>query len=199
MLTERQKEILEHAITLISEKGIQGLTMKNLSKRLGISEPAIYRHYDNKIDILLSLLDYFTNSTLGNFSNQKQIHLNAVDRLKIIFDNHFEALERTPALVAVIFSEEIFRNEEVLKNKVKLIMERNAASIAAIINEGKHKEELNMLIDTQQLATIFMGSLRLLVKRWQMSNFGFDLKQEGDALFETLNQLVNVKSYDYGN
>ena len=58
MLTERQQEIWDHAIALISEKGIQGLTMKNLSKRLGISEPAIYRHYENKIDILVSLLDY---------------------------------------------------------------------------------------------------------------------------------------------
>lgn len=194
MLTERQQEILEHAIALISEKGIQGMTMKNLSKRLGISEPAIYRHYENKIDILISLLDYFTNSTSGIFNDQKLNHLNAVERLKIIFNKHFEALDRSPALVAVIFSEEIFRNEAILSNKVKLIMERNAASIAAIIDEGKRKEEINLAIDTQQLTTIFMGSLRLLVKRWQMCNFEFDLKQEGNALFETLNQLVNIKS-----
>ncbi|MCK9452649.1 MAG: TetR/AcrR family transcriptional regulator [Bacteroidales bacterium] len=194
MLTERQQEILEHAIDLIAEKGIQGLTMKNLSKRLGISEPAIYRHYDNKIEILLSLLDYFTNSTSGIFNDQSLSHLNAVERLKIIFNKHFEALEHTPALVAVIFSEEIFRNEAILSNKVKLIMERNAASIAAIIEEGKQKGELDLSIDTQQLTTIFMGSLRLLVKRWQMCNFDFNLKQEGEALFDTLNQLVNYKS-----
>ncbi len=194
MLTERQQEILEHAINIISEKGIQGLTMKNLSKRLGISEPAIYRHYDNKIEILLSLLDYFTNSTSGIFNDQSLSHLDAVERLKIIFNKHIEALEHTPALVAVIFSEEIFRNEAILSNKVKLIMERNAASIAAIIEEGKQKGELDISIDTQQLTTIFMGSLRLLVKRWQMCNFDFNLKQEGEALFDTLNQLVNYKS-----
>jgi len=194
MLTERQQEILGHAIDLISEKGIQGFTMKNLSKRLGISEPAIYRHYDNKIDILVSLLDYFTNSTSGIFNDQKMSHLNAVERLKIIFNKHFETLERTPALVAVIFSEEIFRNKAILSNKVKLIMERNAAAIEAIIDEGKQKGELDTAIDTQQLTTIFMGSLRLLVKRWQMCNFDFNLKQEGDALFGTLNQLVNYKS-----
>ena len=193
MLTERQQEILGHAIDLISEKGIQGFTMKNLSKRLGISEPAIYRHYDNKIDILVSLLDYFTTSTSGIFSDQKLNHLTAVERLKMIFIKHFEALEHTPALVAVIFSEEIFRNEAILSNKVKLVMERNAASIAAIIEEGKQKGELNTAIDTQQLTTIFMGSLRLLVKRWQMCNFDFNLKSEGDALFETLTKLVNFK------
>lgn len=194
MLTERQQEILDHAITLISEKGIQGLTMKNLSKRLDISEPAIYRHYENKIDILVSLLDYFTSNTSGIFRDEKHQDLPAIDRLKIVFNKHFETFESTPALVAVVFSEEIFRNEAVLSNKVKLIMERNAASIVAILDEGKQKGEIHQSLNTEQLTTIFMGSLRLLVKRWQMCNFDFDLKQEGDALFETLNQLINFKS-----
>ena len=55
MKTERQQEIINVALKLINEKGIQGLTMKNLSKEIGISEPAIYRHFENKIEILLAI------------------------------------------------------------------------------------------------------------------------------------------------
>ena len=54
MLTERQQEILDKSIEIISRKGIQGLTIKNLSKEIGISEPAIYRHFESKTDILLT-------------------------------------------------------------------------------------------------------------------------------------------------
>ena len=43
---------MESALGLIAEKGIQGLTIKNLSKKIGISEPAIYRHFDSKSSIL---------------------------------------------------------------------------------------------------------------------------------------------------
>jgi AcrR family transcriptional regulator len=193
MYTERQQEILEHAINLIAEKGIQGMTIKNLSKRLGITEPAIYRHYESKIEILLSLLDYFITSTSGIFQEQINSEISAIDRIKIIFQKHFEAFEKTPALVAVIFSEEIFRNEIVLSNKVKQIMERNAASIYAIIEAGKQRGEISENISTQQLTIIFMGSLRLLVKRWQMNGFNFDLSTEGAELFNTLNQLINSK------
>jgi len=168
--------------------------LKNLSKRLGIYKLAIYRHCESKIDILLSLLDYFTNNTSGIYKDEQHQDLPAIERLKNVFNKHFQTFESRPALVAVIFLEEIFRNELVLSNKVKLIMECNAASITAILDESKRKGEIKPAIDTQQLATIFMGSLRLLVKRWQMCNFEFDLKKEGDALFETLNQLVNFKS-----
>ncbi len=192
MYTERQQEILEHAINLIAEKGIQGMTIKNLSKRLGITEPAIYRHYESKIEILISLLDYFITTTSGIFQEQINSEISASDRIKIIFQKHFEAFERTPALVAVIFSEEIFRNEIVLSNKVKHIMERNAASIDAIIEAGKQRGEISKSLSTQQLTTIFMGSLRLVVKKWQMNGFSFDLSTEGEELFQTLNQLINT-------
>ncbi len=46
--TVRQKQIIQESIQLIADKGIQGLTIKNISKSIGISEPAIYRHFDNK-------------------------------------------------------------------------------------------------------------------------------------------------------
>lgn len=39
MLTKRQAEIIEKSILIIDEKGIQGLTIKSLSKAIGISEP----------------------------------------------------------------------------------------------------------------------------------------------------------------
>jgi len=52
MLTDRQIEIINKSIDIIATKGIQGLTIKNLSKEIGISEPAIYRHFESKTDIL---------------------------------------------------------------------------------------------------------------------------------------------------
>ncbi len=63
MKTERQIEIINVALELISEKGIQGLTIKNLAKKIGITEPAIYRHYDSKTDILIAVLDLFKQNT----------------------------------------------------------------------------------------------------------------------------------------
>ena len=44
-LTKRQKEIINTSSDLIATGGIQNFTMKSLSKDIGISEPAIYRHF----------------------------------------------------------------------------------------------------------------------------------------------------------
>ena len=50
MLSERQEQIIEESIKLIDNKGIQGFTIKNLSKEIGISEPGIYKDLDETAD-----------------------------------------------------------------------------------------------------------------------------------------------------
>ncbi|MFW6247831.1 MAG: TetR family transcriptional regulator [bacterium] len=51
-LTDRQHQIVDHAIEMIGEGGLSGLTMRRLSERLGVTEPALYRHFENKTAML---------------------------------------------------------------------------------------------------------------------------------------------------
>jgi AcrR family transcriptional regulator len=191
MLTDRQLEIIQTSIKLISSKGIQGLTMKNLSKEIGISEPAIYRHYDNKIEILVSILDYFSSTTQTIFFSEMQKEGTSLEKIERIFINHFKAFSETPSLVAVIFSEEIFRNEPLLSEKVKEIMERNSKVIQTILEEGKRTGEIDPVYNVQHLSILIMGSLRLLIKQWQMADFNFDLQAYGTNFFRTIRQILN--------
>jgi AcrR family transcriptional regulator len=191
MLTDRQLEIIQTSIKLISSKGIQGLTMKNLSKEIGISEPAIYRHYDNKIEILVSILDYFSSTTQTIFFSEMQKEGTSLEKIERIFINHFKAFSETPSLVAVIFSEEIFRNEPLLSEKVKEIMERNSKVIQTILEEGKRTGEIDPVYNVQHLSILIMGSLRLLIKQWQMADFNFDLQAYGTNFFRTIKQILD--------
>ncbi|MBT4340250.1 MAG: TetR/AcrR family transcriptional regulator, partial [Bacteroidetes bacterium] len=106
MQTDRQKEIVEVALELITEKGIQGLTIKNLSKKIGISEPAIYRHFDNKIQILISILEFFKDNTEQIFKKELNNNDKAIDKIEHLFTRHFASFSTTPSLVSVIFAEE---------------------------------------------------------------------------------------------
>lgn len=72
-LTVRQQEIIDAALALIAEQGIQNLTIKNIAAALKITEPAIYRHFDSKFAILDALLDSFDHgsvSVLGGFRGE---------------------------------------------------------------------------------------------------------------------------------
>lgn len=191
MQTERQKEIIEAALDLINKKGIQGLTIKNLSKKIGFSEPAIYRHYDNKIQILLAILDYFKLNSEKTFVNELKGNYKAIDKIDHIFSKHYKTFSENPSLVSVLFSEEIFRGEPELMKKINEIIEKNGNILTQIIDEGQKNHEIRTDIDANHFAVIIMGSLRLFIKKWHFSGYSFDILEEGKKLIESIKKLVS--------
>jgi len=191
MITERQQEIIETALGLINEKGIQGLTIKNLSKKLGITEPAIYRHFENKIQILIALLDLLKKNTSGIFQSELNSDEPAVLKIERLFEKHFKSFAEMPSLASVVFSEEIFRNEEKLISKISEVIEYNNQTLLAILNEGQLRNEIRDDILADHLVIFIMGALRLFVKKWQFSGFSFNLQKEGAKLTESVKCLIS--------
>ncbi len=189
-LTKRQKEIVEASLEIIGEGGIQALTIKNISKKVGISEPAIYRHFDSKTQILLTILDFFIINNKQLIQQDLKQNKNVLEVIELLFDNFIKTFLEYPYLISVIFSEEIFRNDEVFKEKSSLIINENYAMITGLIRKGQEKNEIRSDLDAASLATIIMGSLRLCVKRWQMSDYAFSLKENGNRLKQTILKIL---------
>lgn len=190
MQTERQKEIIEVALELITKKGIQGLTIKNLAKKIGITEPAIYRHYDSKIDILIAILGVFGKNTERIFEKELSSDSKSIDKIEHLFTQHFTSLSATPSLVSVIFSEEIFRNEPILIDKISEVIDKNDKILTSIIISGQKNGEIRTDIEAKNLSVIIMGSLRLFIKKWQFSAYSYNLPKEGKKLIESIKLLI---------
>ena len=110
MQTERQIQIVKSSIELIASKGIQGFTIKNLAKVIGISEPAIYRHFENKIEILITILNNFKE--MSEMMSEMVVNSNDTANEKIEFMFHkiinylaaeLRGIKTTSAVVSVIF------------------------------------------------------------------------------------------------
>ncbi len=189
-ITERQQQIINVSLELIAESGIQSLTIKNLAKKIGFAESAIYRHYENKIQILLAILDFFKQNIETFFLTELNSTDTAINKIEHLFKNHFTKFDSSPSLVAVIFSEEIFRNEKELSEKVAEIMDKNASALKTIINNGQNNGEIRVDIDSSHLSVIIMGSLRMFVKKWQMSNYNFSLIEKGAEFTNSIKELI---------
>jgi AcrR family transcriptional regulator len=190
MQTERQQQIIEESIKIIDEKGIQGLTIKNLSKAIGISEPGIYRHFESKTEILLSMLNNFKEMAIMLSRIMDTYEATAIEKISFMFSKMLELFSETPSMVSVIFSEEIFKNEEVLKNKIVEILNLHAQTLENILSKGQSEKNVREDIDEKSLALMAMGSLRLLVKKWDLNNHNFNLKTEGNKLIAVLNIVL---------
>lgn len=189
-LSERQREIIEISLEIIAEQGIQGLTIKNLAKRIGFSESAIYRHYENKIEILTAILDYFKSNTEDFYNREFNSNLDTLSKIEHLFKNQFRMFAASPSLVAVIFAEELFRNEPKLKQTVAEIMQNTSNILTHIIVEGQQQGVVRTTIDASHLAIIVLGSLRMYVKQWHISDYAFNLVKEGESFIQSIKEII---------
>ena len=190
MLSERQQQIIQESIKLIDTKGIQGFTIKNLSKEIGISEPGIYRHFESKFAILAAILDSFMFQMQHFKERFVDGNKNALKKIENIYISHFQLFTKNPAIISVIFAEEIFHNDKILYNKINEILKMNENLISQIIEKGQKANEIKSEINKNQITIMLMGSLRLIVKRWKMSSYAFDLMKEGKELLNSINSLI---------
>ena len=195
LFTRRQREILDASVQLIDESGIQNLTIKNLANRMQISEPAIYRHFDSKIDILIAILDDFNLKIEKNISVQPGLILekgmDSLMRIKHIFTNHLNFFTGNPAMASVVFSEEIFQNDKRLSDRVYSIMKYRLEIITGLIKKGQEEGAIRSDVHAEQIALLFTGSLRMIVARWRLSKREFDLVKSGSDLIETIIMLIS--------
>ena len=192
--TDRQIEIMEAATARIDAYGIQNLTIKTLAADIGLSEPALYRHFKSKNDILLGLLNYFITGMKNRLNN---IPVNpdatAAEELRAIFNSQLQTFTNKPAIVSVIFAESIFHYDEGLSYKVSEIMDLMHQYVNKNIEKGQKGGTYNKLIGASTLTTIILGGMRMTVLKWKLSGHKSNLIKDGTAVLEGILKMIEKK------
>ncbi len=189
-LSKRQIEIIEAATKLIGKGGVQSLTTKTLAAEMGFSEPALYRHFSDKNEILKSVLMYYREFLRQGLTGIIQSDSTGKEKIKAMIDFQFNHFAKSPAVIMVIFSETSFQFNNQLSQAVSGILLQKRKMVSTIIASGQEEGSIRTDISPEQLTTMIMGSMRFTILRWRLSNFDFDLVDEGKELCRTLDILM---------
>lgn len=191
--TRAKTAVLTAAAFVIREEGPRAATLKNIASRAGITEPAIFRHFDG-VDGLFE----------GLFSVYERIR----SRFDEAFRSEGKGLAKLRAAVAsivdnyaasgdfaylVLNARQVFREYPELKDK---IAERDVAehkSVLACIEEGIKAGEIRGDVDPSSIAVALTGGINSIVALWIESGFAFDLKQICSERWEDVERLAATK------
>jgi AcrR family transcriptional regulator len=188
--TPRQTEIINAATELIGEGGVQNLTTKKLAAKMNFSEPALYRHFKDKNDILRSILLYFKGNMGEGLKQVLLENKTGLDKIMDIISYQFNFFMKFPAVIMVIFSETSFQGEKKLSITVKNIVDDKKKIIEDILLSGQKDKSIRGDISIDQLTNLIMGSMRISVLNWRLHGFEFNLLREGEELQKTIEILL---------
>lgn len=187
---QRQEMIIDEAIRIIHTNGYHSLSIRELSKQVQISEPAIYRHFLNKEDIILGILNRmvdFDHLLEKDILNKKD----AKEKIKHFILFHFEFLEKKPEMTSVLFAEDMFDQSEILRNRLMFIIKKRKNLLNTILSDAKKNDEISE-VDVQDILSIILGLIRMVVLEWRLSNFKFSIIGRGKGIIKTLEKLIFI-------
>ena len=62
----RREEVLEAALTLVSEHGVAGTSLRKLAAELGISQPSLYHYFPSKDALVTAVVEYCAEKMLAS-------------------------------------------------------------------------------------------------------------------------------------
>ena len=100
---ERRQQLLEVAAELFASRGYRGTTTADLAKSAGITEPILYRHFENKHDLFVTLLDEVGREVIAAWESALEGASSPRARLRVLLASNPATSERGRGVYRVIF------------------------------------------------------------------------------------------------
>ncbi len=191
-IKKRQLEIIEAAGEILTESGLAGLTTKNLAAKIGFGESALYRHFKSREEIILTMLQYLAADMDKRLTACVANLEDPVEKLKAVFNNQFDFFQKHPHFLVAVFSEGLLEESKKINAAIMQIMATKRKHLLPIIKQGQLEGLFETSASAEDLMHIIMGSFRLHMLQWRMTDFSFDVKQKGNKLMGSILALIKV-------
>jgi len=183
--------LLRSAAVVMREQGPRSATLKNIAGKAGVTEPAIFRHFDGVDGVfnsLYSVAELFYGLFAGYFKSEE---LKGLDRLEAAMASILATLKDNSDFAYVIAKPDpIFRQYPKLKAKVAEMDASLRKAVVDCLKEAKGAGQLVPAADVEPLASAFIGSFFQVAYSWTDDVDGYDPRKEGKKALDGLFSLA---------
>ena len=101
---ERRAEIVEAALQLLADVPLERLSTRQLARELGLSQPALFRHFRSREGILLALVEHARAELGADVAEAVAGTQDPMDQLAALLHTLLTSVERRPGLPRLLFS-----------------------------------------------------------------------------------------------
>ncbi|GAB4217825.1 MAG: TetR/AcrR family transcriptional regulator [Rhodoferax sp.] len=162
------------ALALAARRSPADITTTDLARAVGISQGAVFKHFDSKTSIWLAVLDWTAETLLGRLQAAAQSArgagaptMDSADSawraLQCVFAAHVEFVVAYPGVPRIIFQELQSPVESALKVRVQALMQRYRVLLMPLLERAMPAGDSDPLPEHQAAVVLFIGAIQGLV------------------------------------
>jgi AcrR family transcriptional regulator len=180
-MTKRQQEIIEKAIDLIKDEGLAGITMKKVADKVGFSEPALYRHFKDKQDLILAVIEEIKSKMKEKVSTI-DISLKPSDFFSQLLRTLATYLNKVEGITILIMSESSYKDDKLVKQSMFELYCDMVDFLKKYITMKKKAGEIKNSVNSKVAAQIFFGLIQSMVMKYHLSDKNIPIDTDSDEI-----------------
>lgn len=182
--TDRKAEIVDTVIDLAADIGPDRVTTQHLADRVGVTQPAIFRHFATKSEIWDAVSKKLADDVRRAATDVP--HEDGPDTIPAHLGRFFHLVTQYPSLPSILHSRELQAENRDLHKRFQNLRSDRESWIADLVRRGQNNGEHRTDLSPQSVSRMILASVQGLTMHWSLDNHTFDLLQEGRDLAGTL-------------
>jgi AcrR family transcriptional regulator len=160
---ERRTLTIETAVRLAGEQNPGDVTTGAIAERMGLTQPALFRHFPTKDAIWTGVMEWVAERLLANVDRAAASAASPMAALEAGFMAHIDFVARHPGVPRILLAELQRAEDTAAKRLVRTLIRRYGERIRALVEAGRDRGEVARETDAEAAATLFIGTIQGLV------------------------------------
>ena len=180
---DRKQEIVLTTLKLADKVGPDRLSAAMISKDVGISQPAVFRHFPDMNKLWLAVASHIEDMMKKKWEGAYNSKKDEYEQLWALVLAQLQLIQTVPAVPGILFSRELHTGNKGLRKAFLKIMNALHGRLTDIIASGQESGVFHREISASDGAYLILSLIQGLAVRWSVSSKSFPLADEGERLF----------------
>jgi AcrR family transcriptional regulator len=181
---DRKVQIVAEVLRIADEIGPDRLSTTDVARAIGISQPAIFRHFPTKGALWLAVAEDIGARLQRDWTAAEAAADGPRARLKALINAQLVAIAETPALPSILFSRELQVENHALRDVFRGLLAAFQGRLVAAISDLQAAGDLSREVNPEDIAILLTSLVQGVAIRWTLGARGFSLVHEGLRLFD---------------
>lgn len=176
---DRKTEIVVTTLRLADELGPDRLTTQAVADSVGLTQPAIFRHFPSKQVLWLAVGHTIADAMTTAWERELTDKTDPLQRLVGLVLVQLRQIEANPAIPAILHSRELQTENADLRQIFGALMMRFQGLLRSQLTQARQAGQVRSDLAPEDGAVLLISLIQGMAIRWSLGNRAFPLAEEG--------------------
>lgn len=177
---ERRDEVIQATLDLLAEVPLERITTRRIAERIGVSQPALFRHFESRDDLIVAAVAHTREELAGIAEDALDGDQGPLDRAEALVSAILSYVGANPGVPRLLFQDAV-DGGAVFREPLGRLIHTPRQLFAGLVRDAQGDGSVGADVDAEGAARLLVALVQGTILQWQLAGRDRDLGADGQA------------------